>query len=238
MCLFPQATHELMYNWRIQLERSSGHSYILTCCKVRKHEKVSMDLRAGGNPAYKDTVCQECQRFPWKTMALFLHDHLQWFRRTSNCLKPQSLDVLCAKTLEHIRLSWMIFPDFYLLYFLLLWKVMLLKDDQNKSSNWFVVLGFASRHGGAVEGNWLLADNRVDVLKDEFRTIVRFCHQIWSLTVLVALKIIPNSGTPQLISIKCLLILVFLGVPQFWEPPMFGPHFTPGSSREEASCWS
>lgn len=29
-----------MYNnWRIQLERSSGHSYILTCCKVRKHEK-------------------------------------------------------------------------------------------------------------------------------------------------------------------------------------------------------
>ena len=130
MCLFPQATHELMYNWRIQLERSSGHSYILTCCKVRKHEKVSMDLRAGGNPAYKDTVCQECQRFPWKTMALFLHDHLQWFRRTSNCLKPQSLDVLWAKTLEHIRLSWMIFPDFYLLYVLLLCKVMLLKDDQ------------------------------------------------------------------------------------------------------------
>jgi hypothetical protein len=38
-----------MYNnWRIQLERSSGHSYILTCCKVRNHEKVSMDLRAGG----------------------------------------------------------------------------------------------------------------------------------------------------------------------------------------------
>lgn len=70
----------------------------------------------------------------------------------------------------------MIFPDFYLLYLLLLWKVMLLKDDQNKSSDWFVVLGFASRHGGTVEGNWLLADNYVDVLKDEFRTIVRFCH--------------------------------------------------------------
>ena len=160
-----------------------------------------MDLRAGGNPAYKDTVCQECQRFPWKTMALFLHYHLQWFRRTSNCLKPQSLDVLCAKTLENIRLSWMLFPDFYLLYVLLLWKVMLLKDDQNKSSNWFVVLGFASRHGRAVEGNWLLADNHVDVLKDEFRIIVRFCHQIWSLTVLVALKIIPSSGV-------------------FWGPPI------------------
>ena len=198
-----------MYNnWRIQLERSTVATVIYWSVakweNMKRCHKVSMDLRAGGNPAYKDTVCQECQRFPWKTMALFLHDHLQWFRRTSNCLKPQSLDVLCANTLENIRLSWMIFPDFYLLYVLLLCKVMLLKDDQkiNHPIGLLSLVSQAVMVGQSKVIGFLLTTVSM-CWRTSFARLSVFAIKFgpW-LSLLVALKIIPNSGTPQLISIN------------------------------------